>query len=173
MISLLLNEIKLIAKNRGIRDYKNKSKDEWTKMIIESEPKISIEKIRKKFNELRDWFSKSKTKEIRRNLYDIENKNNLSTSKIKEIEKNLLELEKNLFKPKEYYNYDDIKYKGIRDVKKLFDLSNDEDYYKPIVTSDAFNSNYIEYESKGDKDKKTSNWGISWYNQTIFKWYNK
>ena len=70
------------------------------------------------------------------------------------MKKNLLELEKNLFKPKEYYDYDDIKYKGIRDVKKLFDLSIDEDYYKPIVTNDAFNSNYIEYESKGDKDKK-------------------
>ena len=82
MTNLLLNEVKLIAKNRGIRDYKNKSKDEWTKIIIESEPKISIEKIRKKFNELRDWFSKSKTKEIRRNLYETENKNNLSTSKI-------------------------------------------------------------------------------------------
>ena len=87
MTNLLLNEVKLIAKNRGIRDYKNKSKDEWTKIIIESEPKISIEKIRKKFNELRDWFSKSKTKEIRRNLYETENKNNLSTSKITEIEK--------------------------------------------------------------------------------------
>ena len=37
--------------------------------------------------------------------------------------------------------------------KKLFNLSIDEDYYKPIKTSDAFNSNYIEYESKGDKNK--------------------
>ena len=48
---------------------------------------------------------------------------------------------------------DDIKYKGIRDVRNLFDLSIDEDYYKPIRTNDAFNNNYIEYESIGDKDK--------------------
>ena len=38
----------------------------------------------------------------------------------------------------------------------LFDLSFDEDYYKPIITNDAFNSNYNEYESKGDKDKISS-----------------
>ena len=33
----------------------------------------------------------------------------------------------------------------------------DEDYYyKPIKTMSAFNGNYIEYESKGDKDKNLS-----------------
>ena len=40
-------------------------------------------KIKKDFNELRDKFVKLKTKEIRRNLYEIENKNNLSTQKVK------------------------------------------------------------------------------------------
>ena len=29
----------------------------------------------------------------------------------------------------------------------------DEDYYKPIKTKSTFNNNYIEYESRGDKDK--------------------
>ena len=32
----------------------------------------------------------------------------------------------------------------------------DENYYKPIRTKSAFNSNYIEYENKGDKDKNLS-----------------
>ena len=32
----------------------------------------------------------------------------------------------------------------------------DEDYCKPIKTNDAFNNNYIEYESKGDKNKTLS-----------------
>ena len=35
----------------------------------------------------------------------------------------------------------------------LFDLSIDEDCYKLIKTNDTFNSNYFEYESKGDKNK--------------------
>ena len=28
-----------------------------------------------------------------------------------------------------------------------------EDYYKPIIVKGGFNNNYIQYESKGDKDK--------------------
>ena len=32
-------------------------------------------------------------------------------------------------------------------------MSIDEDYYKPIIANDAFNNNYIQYESKGDKNK--------------------
>ena len=35
-------------------------------------------------------------------------------------------------------------------------MSTNKDYYKPIKTNDAFNSNYIEYESKGDKNKTLS-----------------
>ena len=68
MLNLSLNKLNLIAKNRGIKDYKNKSKDELTKILSKPEPKISIEKIRKKFNQSRDRFSKSKIKLIRRNL---------------------------------------------------------------------------------------------------------
>ena len=161
MISLSLNELKLVAKGRGIKGYKNKFKDELTKILSKSESKINylklrIKEIREEFNELRDKFSKSKIKEIRRSFYETENKINLSSQKIKEIDKNLLELEKNLFELKKYYDYDDTKKckcKGIRDVRNLFNLSIDEDYYKPIKTNDAFNNSYIVYESKGDKDK--------------------
>ena len=32
----------------------------------------------------------------------------------------------------------------------------DEDYFKPIITKGAFNNNYIQYESKGDKGKNLS-----------------
>ena len=32
----------------------------------------------------------------------------------------------------------------------------DEDYCKPIKTKSAFNNNYVEYESKGDKNKYLS-----------------
>ena len=109
--------------------------------------------IRKKFNESRYKFSKSKIKSIRRNLYETENKKNLPTANIKEIEKNLHELEKNLSQTKKYYDNDDSEYKGIRRVRNLFDLSLDEDYYKPTIAISAFNNNYIQYESKGNKDK--------------------
>ena len=104
-----------------------------------------IEEIRKKFNESRHKFFRSNINKIRRNLYEIENAKNLSASKIKEIEKNLLKLEKNLSKSKKYYDYDDNAYQGIRDVKDLFDLSIDEDYYKPIITNGVFDNSFIQY----------------------------
>ena len=83
--------------------------------------------------------------EIRRNLYEVENKKNLSAPKIKEIEENLLKLEENLFKTKNYYGYDNTECKGTRDVKNLFDLSIYEDYYEPIIINSVFNNNFIQY----------------------------
>ena len=68
-------------------------------------------------------------------------------------------LEKSLSKLKRHYDYDDIEYKGIRDVGNLFNQStNEEDYYKPIKTNIVFDNenNYMEYESKGDKNKNLS-----------------
>ena len=85
-------------------------------------------------------------KESEKNFDDTKPKINFSTPKIKKIEKNL-------FKTKKYYDYDDIEYKRIKSVKKLFDLSIDKDYYKPIMTNGAFNNNYVQYENKGNKDK--------------------
>ena len=79
------------------------SKDELIKILSEPEPRISIEKIRKKYNESRDK-----------------------------------------------------RYKRVREVKNLFNLSFDEDYYKPTKTNDSFINNYIEYESKEDKGKTLS-----------------
>ena len=42
--------------------------------------------------------------------------------------------------------------KIFRDIISLFE-SFEEDYYKLTRNSIAFSSNYIEYESNGDKDK--------------------
>ena len=75
---------------RGIKGYKRMTKErlissvnEW-EPVKESEKKFDdarIEKIKKDFNKLRYRLSKPKIKEIRRDLYRIENK------KIKDIEK--------------------------------------------------------------------------------------
>ena len=57
---------------------------------------------------------------------------------------------------KKYHDHDDAKYIGIRDVGNLFNQSTDKDCCKQIKTKSAFNSNYIEYESNGDKYKNLS-----------------
>ena len=161
MINLSQDELKIIAKKRGIKGYKSMSKDDLTKIPSEPKTKLKLSEKRKKdiredSNELRDRFLKPKIKEIRRNLYEIENKKNLSKLKIKKIEQNLIELEESLLKLNKYHDYDDIEYKGIRDIGNLFSEFNDEDYYEPIKTKVTFDDNYIEYESKGDKYKKLS-----------------
>ena len=70
------------------------------------------------------------------------------------------------FKFKKYYEYDDIEYKRIRGIVNLcnrvplngfaFSQSTDEDYYKPIKSNSAFDGNYLECQSKRDKDKNSS-----------------
>ena len=50
-------------------------------------------------------------------------------------------------------NYDT--HKVPRDIRTLY-KSNAGDYYKPISTGNTFSTNYIEYESNGDKDKMIS-----------------
>ena len=64
MVNLSLNELKLIAKSRNIKDYKKKSENDLIKIISEPKPKINlfkkkVEEIKKDFNELRYGFSKS------------------------------------------------------------------------------------------------------------------
>ena len=65
-------------------------------------------------------------------------------------------IRKSISRLKKYHDYDDAKYKGIRDVGNLLNQSTDENYYKTIKTKSAFNGNYIKYESSGDKDKNSS-----------------
>ena len=166
MLNLSLNKLKQISKMRRIKGHNNMSKESLLSVLRELESAKSkknfdnakIKKIREDFNKWRYEFSKSKIKKIRKHFYEIENKKNFSKSKIKEIEENLLELVESLSKLKKYYDYDDTKYIGIRDVKNLFNQSTDEDYYKTIKTTNGFDNknSYIEYESKGDKNKNLS-----------------
>ena len=140
---------------------------------------------------MRDKFSRSKIKEIRKKFYkkkkteqyfkELEKKN-ISKKEEKKVkkyyqkqEKNkqyLKELKENLTKLKRYRDYDDWGYKGIRDIESLLGEIN-EDYYKPVKTRGAFNDNYIEYESRGDKDKKLSVKEYFLNDHTIFKRYDK
>ena len=67
---------------------------------------------------------------------------NLSKSEINQIRKSLYDIKnpKNLSKSK------------IKEIEK----SLSKDHYKPTKIKCAFNGKYLEYESKGDKDKNLS-----------------
>ena len=156
MQNLLQNELEQIAKMRRIKNYKNMSREELLIALLKSKQSHSelyksksnnaeIEETKKIFNELRNKFSKSKIKEIRKNLYEKEKGlENEEEQEKKQHAKELKKIKKSLEKLKRYHDKDDQDYKGIRYIENLFNKI-DEDYYKPIKTKGAFNNNYVEY----------------------------
>ena len=67
---------------RGIKGYENMSEERLVRELNKSElvkESARIKNIKKYFNVLRDRFSKSNIKKIRKDLYRIENNKNLST----------------------------------------------------------------------------------------------
>ena len=41
----------------------------------------------------------------------------------------------------------------IKGIRNLFELKNEGDYHEPVRAGNFWNNNYIEYESKGDRNK--------------------
>ena len=152
MINLLLNELKLVAKNRNINDYENKSEEDLTKILSELKPKISIPKknikeMKKDFSKLRHKFSKEEIEKFRKSFYNIKN---LSSAEIRAAEKNLVELEERLqYKAFYDHNYND-EYIKINSIRRLFDG------FKPIKTDDSFDGKKIAYISEGDEYENLS-----------------
>ena len=108
-----------------------------------------------------DWeiiVTKNDRVKIKKELYEVERKKNLSDKEKEKIDDNLYELVNKLNKKEKYryHDHDDLDYHGIRDIENLFDNVNDNDYYKPILVKSSFKENYKYYESRGDKDKKLS-----------------
>ena len=157
--------IALLKSNQSHTEFR-KSKDNNTE----------IGETKKIFNELRNNFLKEEIKKIRRKFYfkesideylkELEQKDSLTkqekqekkryTKKLQKAEEFLKKLKEDLNKLKRHqYNIiEDIDYKGIKEIENLFNKINEEDYYEPIKISGDFNDNYMEYESRGDKDKK-------------------
>ena len=46
-----------------------------------------------------------------------------------------------------------IKNRILRDIRKLFEHEKEENYYKPVRLSNFWSNIYIEYVSKGDRNK--------------------
>ena len=146
--------IEFLARKRNIKNYKCKSSDELLQSIKEnknnqqqSKNKERIDTIRKELKESSYKLSRSELKEIKKNLYNIEKRNQFESKKIKRY---LDELDKKILKLDKYHYHDDYEYRGIKNIQNLFKLSIDEDHYKPILVKSSYNNN-IQYESKGDK----------------------
>ena len=110
--------------------------------------KKRIDDIREELKNPKYNISKSESKDIKRNLCNIEKQRKIS---LKKTSKYLDELDKRILRLDKYHDYDDFEYKGIKDIENLFKISIDKDYYKPKLNKSGYNKNYAQYESKGDK----------------------
>ena len=141
--------IEFLAKKRNIKNYKSKWSDRLYKIFKkQSKNKKRIDDIRDELKDPTYNISKSKLKEIKKNLYNVEKRKKINSRK---TSKYLDELDKKILKLEKYHDNDDYEYKGIKDIKDLFKVSIDKEYYKPILVKSGYNGNYVQYESKGDK----------------------
>ena len=180
-----IDELKVIARLRRIKNIHKLTKEDLVLTLLKSESSALERNYMKQFNNntddddndtydgkirgkisdinmilsrLGNTITNNDRKKIKKELYEIEKKENLSDKEKEKIYDDLVELVKTLDK-KEKYKYhdrDDLDYHGIRDIENLFDADNNEDYYKPILVKSSFKENYKYYESRGDKDKKLS-----------------
>ena len=141
--------IELLAKKRNIKNYKGKSSDRLYNIFKkQSKNKKRIDDIREELKNPKYNISKSESKDIKRNLYNIEKQRKVS---LKKTSKYLDELDKRIFRLDKYHDHDDFEYKGIKDIENLFKISIDKDHYKPKLIKSGYNKNYVQYESKRDK----------------------
>ena len=109
--------IEFLAKNRKIKSYKRKSSNELLQPIKEnkdseqqSRNKKRIAIIREKLKDLSHNFFRIGLKEIRKNFYNIQKRNQFDS---KRTNKYLDELDEKIPNLNKYY-YDDYEYKGIK-----------------------------------------------------------
>ena len=141
--------IELLAKKLNIKSYKSKSSDKLYNIFLKkSKNKKRIDDIREELKNPTYNILKSETKDIKRNVYNIEKQRKISSKK---TSKYLDELDKRILNLDKYDDYDDYEYKGIKDIEELFKISIDKDYYKPKLSKSGSNKTYVQYESKGDK----------------------
>ena len=118
-----------IAKMRRIKNYEKMSKEVLIISLLKSKQGIAklfninlggdkISDIGRILNRLRDILPKKYRKEIKKKLYEIENKKTLSEAEKEESDEYLRELVRILSKKEEhgYYDRDDLDYYGIRDI---------------------------------------------------------
>ena len=114
----LKDVMKLVAKKRIIKNYKNKSSDRLYKIFKkQSKNKKRIDDIKDELRNPTYNILKSESKDIKRTLYNIEKRNIVGSKK---ATKYLNELDKKILKLDKYHDYDDYEYKGIKDIKDLF-----------------------------------------------------
>ena len=165
-----IDELRGIAGLRGFKKLGNLTKEDLIFRLLKSEinpiepsymkyfnniisDDTYDDKIKSKINYIRIILSrlgnivtKNERKKIKKELYEIEKKDNLSDNEKEKIYNDLVKLANTLDKEEKYkiIGHDDLDYFGIRELEGLFDdtgIDND-DYYKPVLVKSSFKNNY-------------------------------
>ena len=102
---------------------------------------------------------KNDRKKIKKEIYEIEKKQNLLDNEKEEIYDHLVKLVNTLNKKEKnkYNKFDDLNYFGMKELENLFgDTDNNDNYYKPVLVKTSFKDCYKYYQSRGDRDKNLS-----------------
>ena len=129
IISLLKSESSRAERNY-MKHFNNITNDD----TYDDKTKGKRNDIRMILSRLGNIVTKNDRKEIKKELYEIEKKKNLSD---KEKEKNydyLVNLTNTLYKKEkyQYHDRDDLDYYGTKDIENVF-TNDDDNYYKPIL----------------------------------------
>ena len=159
-----IDELQGIAKLRRIKNH-NLTKEDLIFSLLKSESnpaernyikyfnnntndeiKSKINYIRIILSRLGNIVTENERKKIKKELYEIEKKDNLSDNEKEKIYNDLVKLANTLDKEEKYkiIGHDDLDYFGIRELEGLFDdtgIDND-DYYKPVLVKSSFKNNY-------------------------------
>ena len=174
-----IHKLRGVASLRRIKNYDNLTKEDLIISLLKSESNrmernymkyfnnstiddTYDDKIKDKINDIRMILSRlgnivNDRKKIKKDLYEIEKKQNLSDNEKEKIYDHLVKLVNTLDKKEEHKHNDhnDLDCSGIRELENLFgDIDNDDNYYEPVLVRSSFKNNYKYYESRGDKRQK-------------------
>ena len=139
IISLLKSESRDAERNY-MKHFSNNTDDDDT---YDDKIRGKISDTRMILSRLGNTLINNNRKKVKRELYEIAKKENLSEKEKEKIYDDLVKLAETLDK-KEKYKYhdrDDLDYYGIRHTENLSDNDNDDNYYKPILVESSFKYN--------------------------------
>ena len=123
LITSILKSESSDAERNYMKHFNNNTDDDD---IYDGKVRGKISDIRMMLSRLGNAVTNNDRKEIKRELYEIEKKENLSDKGKEEIYDNLVKIVKTLDEKEayQYHDRDDLDYYGIRDI-----FDNDDDYY--------------------------------------------
>ena len=174
LYTLSLNDMKKLAKLRGIKNLGDLTKEDlfYTLLRSEKSPREDLylkyinnatnSVIKERINHMRMLMAKlgniitgKERKAITEELFKLRNTKLTKTTRERAVIR-LIELTNGLYnKQKSHHSiHHDQTYYGIKDLEHLFNTIDPNNYYNPILVRSSFENNFKEHEIRGDKHKK-------------------